>query len=71
VHHETKKAPEGALQVEDKPVQAWARFGPVNGMRRMRFPVAAKIALATAGATSAVAGSPMPPGLSWSNNFGQ
>ena len=39
-------------------------FAAVNGMRRTRLPVAAKIALATAGPISAVAGSPMPPGFS-------
>jgi hypothetical protein len=34
------------------------------GSERMRLPVAANIALHTAGATNATAGSPMPPGLS-------
>ena len=39
-------------------------FSAVNGMRRTRLPVAAKIALPTAGPIIAVAGSPMPPGFS-------
>src|SRR5690348_5810444 len=34
------------------------------GSDRIRLPVAAKMALHTAGATNATAGSPMPPGLS-------
>jgi hypothetical protein len=32
------------------------------GSRRMRFPVAAKMALATAGAAAGTPGSPQPPG---------
>ena len=36
----------------------------LTGSFRMRLPVAAKIALATAGNTAAVPGSPIPPGAS-------
>lgn len=35
-----------------------------SGRRRSRFPVAAKTALASAGAVAAVPGSPIPPGFS-------
>ncbi len=35
-----------------------------SGSRRRRFPVAAKTALATAGATGGTPGSPTPPGFS-------
>jgi hypothetical protein len=52
-------APAGTNQVE-----AAAMFCAVNGILRTRLPVPAKIAFATAGPTSAVAGSPMPPGFS-------
>src|SRR5438045_2396703 len=38
------------------------RFSPANGSVRMRFPVAAKIALQTAGAAAGSPGSPKPVG---------
>jgi hypothetical protein len=37
----------------------------LNGIRRNRFPVAAKIAFTTAGPVSATAASPSPCGASW------
>ena len=40
------------------------RYASANGRRRSRRPVAAKTALATAGAIGGVAGSPAPPGRS-------
>ncbi len=36
----------------------------ISGGERMRFPVVAKIALSTAGAATAIVGSPTPPGAS-------
>ena len=41
--------------------QARRRSAALSGKRRMRLPVAAKIALSTAGAATAIVGSPMPP----------
>jgi hypothetical protein len=47
----------------------------INGSERMRLPVAAKIALSTAGAATAIVGSPTPPqkspvGMMTTSTFG-
>ena len=51
------------------------RFWFINGSERMRLPVAAKIALSTAGAATAIVGSPTPPqkspvGMMTTSTFG-
>jgi hypothetical protein len=43
----------------------YAKSSDLTGSRRIRFPVAAKIALHIAGATTGNPGSPMPVGSSW------
>ena len=45
--------------------QRYAKSAGRMGRRRMRLPVAAKMALQTAGAMPGVLASPMPPGLAW------
>ena len=50
--------------LEESAAQAFFRSSARIGSRRTRLPVAAKIALHTAGATVGTPGSPMPPGAS-------
>ena len=51
-------------QGEERGEEAPACVQPSSGSLRMRLPVAAKIAFATAGAIAGVPGSPIPPGAS-------
>src|SRR5689334_8223158 len=52
----------GVVENPKKSVQPGRRSAARIGSRRMRFPVAAKMALATAGAAGGTPGSPQPPG---------
>src|SRR4029077_17544788 len=49
--------PQSAAQTRQADFRSWF----INGSERMRLPVAAKIALSTAGAATQIVGSPTPP----------
>jgi len=57
-------ATEWLEQGEERGEEAPACVQPSSGSLRMRLPVAANIAFATAGAIGGVPGSPIPPGAS-------
>ena len=57
-------SPRQRKQGEERGEEAPACVQPSSGSLRMRLPVAANIAFATAGAIGGVPGSPIPPGAS-------